>query len=244
MSDKARILVVDDDDLMRGTISAVLKNDGFDTEEARDASGIVTTLKTREVDLVVLDLMLGADDGLVIAREIRANSRVPIIMLTGKTDVIDRVVGLEIGADDYITKPFHNREFLARVKSVLRRSSERADSASTHALAPATEIAHFGEWVLDLSSGHLTGRDGEPVTLTTYEYQVLTVFVRHPKRALTRSQILDLVADRDWEPFDRSIDVLIGKLRRKLNDDARAPRYVRTMRNIGYMFISDVSFSR
>jgi len=238
------ILIVEDDEILRDTVRIILEAEGYSVHQAASSLEMRSVLDANAIDLVLMDLVLGQEDGFAITRELRSVSDIPIIILTGKNDVIDRIVGLEIGADDYITKPFHNREFTARIKSVLRRYSVNA-AAPVQALTKATppEKATFGGWTFDLASGELVAPSAERVVLTTYELQVLSVFVRHAKRALSRSQIMDLVANREWDPFDRSLDVLIGKLRRKLGEDIRQPRLIRTMRNIGYMFMADVTLA-
>lgn len=240
MSERGNILVVDDDDEMRKTVSAVLKYEGFSVIGARDGEGMYSALSTNDIELIVLDLTLGKDNGLNLTRDLRTHSKIPIVMLTGKDEVIDKVVGLELGADDYITKPFSNRELVARIGSVIRR----CQGTETSVPDSSGEIAGFDGWELGLVSANLKDSNGNTVLLTTYEYQVLLVFVRHHKRVLSRSWIMDMVADRDWNPVDRSLDVVIGKIRKKLNDDPRNPSYIRTVRNIGYIFIADVTISK
>jgi DNA-binding response OmpR family regulator len=186
-------------------------------------------------DLVVLDLRLpGGEDGLILAQKLREESEVAIIMLTGRSDSIDKVVGLELGADDYVTKPFEPRELLARIRSVLRRAKVKGE----HAGGPGgdEDIVEFSGWVLNLTRRSLTDESGRAVELTTYEFELLAILARRPGRPLSRDQILALVANRQWGPDDRSIDVLIGKLRHKLHDNPRAPRLIKTVRGIGYLF--------
>lgn len=240
MASGAIILVVEDDSDMRETVSAILLREGYRVQEASDGPGMRGILAQSHIDLVILDLLLPGESGLDLARELRQSSDIPLIMLTGKDNVIDKVVGLEIGADDYITKPFHARELVARIGTVLRRVHAGARNAGLETGEGSPDAIRFGEWTLDLRGHRLTGYDSDVVLLTTYEFQVLSTLVQRPGKVLTRDQIMDLVADREWNPLDRSIDVLIGKIRRKLGDDSRNPKFIRTVRNIGYMFIGDV----
>ena len=242
--DDVRVLIVDDDDGILTSVSAILKTEGYAVLTATSGTEMSAVLANYRVDLILLDLVLGKEDGFALARDLRAASDVPIVMLSGLDEVIDRVVGLEIGADDYITKPFHVREFKARIKTVLRRYAIGGTGMSVgFQSSPANEVK-FNDWRFNLESGELKDPDDNEVALTTYEFQVLNVFVRNSKRVLSRSQILDFIAHRDWDPFDRSVDVLIGKLRKKLKDDPRQPKLIRTMRNIGYMFVADVRCSK
>lgn len=237
MVNLSHVLIVDDDPEIRLTVARILERDGITTTEAGDGEEMRRRISEQEPDLVILDLMLPGDDGLTLARELRVNSNIPIIMLTGKDDVVDKIVGLEMGADDYVTKPFHSRELLARVKSVLRRQPP----PSAGEPEDTRNLVEFHGWVLDLDSQGLTSPDGTPVGLTSYEFQVLSVLAQRPNRGLSRNQILDLVADREWDPFDRSIDVLIVKIRRKLKDDPKNPTCIKTLRNFGYMFIGEAT---
>lgn len=231
------ILVVEDDPDMREIVCTSLSQDGFRVLEAGDAAQMRRVLAQSDIDLVILDLVLPGESGFDLARELRKNSDIPMIMVTGRGDVIDKVVGLELGADDYITKPFFPRELVARVRTVLRRTRPKLRGAPLNSVKTPPQTIRFGPWVLDLSGQRLTKSTGESVTLTTYEFQVLSVLAQHPGKALSRDQIMDLVAEREWNPFDRSIDVLIGKVRKKLGDDSRDPRFIRTVRNMGYMFL-------
>ncbi len=234
--DRARlILVVDDDPRICRLLSRYLTREGYEVETAVDGRQMEQSLADRAFDMVILDLNLpGGEDGLSLARRLRASSEVSIIMLTGKDDPVDKVVGLEIGADDYVTKPFERRELLARIRSVLRRSGARAGASGTE----DPLVIGFDGWSLDLTRQELTSPLGQKVELTAYEYQLLSHLAQRPGRVLTRDQILDLLANRLWAPFDRSIDVLIGKLRRKLGDDPRHPSIIKTVRGAGYVFVA------
>lgn len=240
MSNKDLVLVVDDERDMRDMVCRALQKEGFRTVEAGNGADMRTALKRRDINLVLLDIMLPDTDGFSLAREIRQTSDIPIMMLTGRDDVVDKVAGLEIGADDYITKPFHARELTARVKTILRRSSGGDGSPVKKDQSPGKQ-AVFDGWALDLGAFKLVSPEGEDVGLTSYEFQVLSVLVTNAKRILSRDQIMDMVAEREWNPYDRSIDVLIGKIRKKLSDDPAQPKFVKTVRGLGYMFVADVS---
>ncbi|MDH5232094.1 MAG: response regulator [Gammaproteobacteria bacterium] len=231
-----QILIVDDDEDIRITIGRILGRDGCSVSEAGNGDEMRSIIAANNIDLIILDLMLPGEDGLSLARDLSGNN-IPFIMLTGKDDVVDKIVGLELGADDYITKPFHARELTARVAAVLRRIGVGMQQDSSTATPSEDKIISFGEWSFNPTTGHLVSNDGNEVTLTTFEFQVLAVLATRPNRPLNRDQILDLVAEREWDPYDRSIDVLIGKIRKKLNDDPKNPKHIKTLRNLGYMFI-------
>jgi two-component system, OmpR family, response regulator len=233
----SEILVVDDDPEIRHLLLAALGREGFSVSEAADAAGARARLKSGGIDLITLDLTLGADDGLAFAREVRSRSDVPIIMVTGKGDAIDRVVGLELGADDYVTKPFNLREVVARVRAVLRRHEPaRAQSNSPH----HHECYRFDGFKLDVTSRVLTTASGEVCALTTGEFNLLELFVRRPQRVLTRDEIMDILKGHDWSPIDRSIDALVVRLRKKIEPDTNAPTHIKTVRGVGYVFSTDV----
>lgn len=193
-------------------------------------------LDQARIDLIVLDLMLPGADGMELCRTLRVHSRIPVIMLTARGDEMDRILGLEMGADDYLAKPFSARELLARIKVVLRRTREMPGDP----LADAPEKLAFSGWTLNTRTQHLTSPVGVVVPLSNLEYQLLHVLLTHPNRALTRDQLLDLTQGKDSGPFDRSIDVLIGRLRRRLGDDAKQPELIKTVRGRGYLLASKV----
>ena len=238
MSKVPKILIVDDDSRVVRTVSRFLRREGYDVMEANDGSEMRQRLASDPVDLVILDLMMPGEDGLTLARELRSRSNAGIIMLTAKTDTVDKVVGLELGADDYVTKPFDQRELLARVHTVLRRAKQPA----TVVASPQTKVAHFDGWRLDLIAHDLCSPTGDAVHLTSNQFQLLASLVTRPNRVLTRGEILDVIAGRDWSPMDRSIDVLIGKLRRKIERDPRSPALIKTIRGVGYKFTATVDF--
>lgn len=233
------ILIVDDDREIRELVSSYLKKNGLRVTVAADGRQMRAFLETDSVDLIVLDIMMPGDDGLVLCRELRASKHktTPILMLTARNDETDRIVGLEMGADDYLAKPFAARELLARIKAVLRR---------TRMLPPNLQITEvgqllvFGDWQLDTTARHLLDKDGTAIALSGAEYRLLRVFVDHPQRVLNRDQLLNLTQGRESELFDRSIDLLVSRLRQRLNDDAREPAYIKTVRSEGYVLAMPV----
>ena len=240
MDAPAHILIVDDDRQLLGLLASYLEGCGYKVSTARDGPGMRAKLEASRVDLIVLDLMLPGEDGLSLCRDLRARGvrQIPILMLTARGDEADRIVGLEMGADDYLAKPFASRELLARIRAVLRR---------THMLPPNLEPVHhagqlaFGDWVLDTRARHLVDAHGTLVSLTGGEYRLLRVLLDHPHRVLTRDQLLNLTQGRDADAFDRSIDLLVSRLRQRLREDAREPRYIKTVRSEGYVFCADVA---
>jgi DNA-binding response OmpR family regulator len=232
------ILIVDDDPRLCRALARYFRQEGYDVRTATSGKEMRERLATEKPSLVILDLTLPDEDGFSLARELRSTSEVAIVILTGKADATDKVVGLELGADDYVTKPFNDRELLARVRSVLRRTSHEARGKSES----AGSIAHFAGWCFDLGSYELTSPEGDLVALTPHEFQLLSAFVRHGHRVLTREAIRELVAGRDWSPEDRSVDVLVGKLRKKIERDPQAPRLIDTVRGVGYKLTPTVQF--
>ena len=231
----AHILVVDDDREIRDLISRFLVKHGLRVTTARDGVEMMRTLDAAAIDLVVLDLMLPGEDGLSLCRRLRATTSLPVIMLTAMGEDTDRIVGLEMGTDDYLPKPFNPRELLARVKAVLRRVN------SLGASAPKGDIARFDGWTLDLGARRLASPQGEEVELSTGEYDLLLAFATHPRRVLSRDQLLDLARGRSAAPFDRSIDIQVMRLRRKIEADPKEPRLIKTVRGGGYMFAAEVT---
>ena len=232
-----KILVVDDDPKMRKLLRACLEADGFGVVEARDCASAHTEMQAAPISLVTLDLNLGMDNGFDLAREITRDHHVPIIMVTGRSDVIDRVVGLEIGADDYIVKPFHPREMVARVRTVLRRAGRAAETPLPEADAVTYE---FDGMQADPSRLELRDRDGALVELTGGDFRLLSVFLDAPGRVLSRDMILDRLHGRDWSPYDRSIDNQVARLRKKIEVDPANPRLIKTVRGVGYTMAAPV----
>jgi len=232
-----RILVVDDDRRLCRFLARFLSDEGYAISAAHDGQAMLRLVADSMFDLIILDLGFPrGEDGMTLARRLRAQYSTPLIMLSGKSATIDKVVCLELGADDYVTKPFEPRELLARIRTVLRRvgvrvEPNRADPVSSH---PSTIT--FRGWRLDLERRELYSPEMRPVELTSREFELLAALARRPGRVLSRDQILDIIANRSWTPYDRSIDVLIGKLRRKVRDDARGTRLIKTVRGVGYVF--------
>ena len=237
---KTRVLVVDDDQRLRELVVRYLAEQGFDVRAVPDAASMDKQLARERYDLVVLNLMLPGEDGLAICRRLRsangAQSNGPaIVMLTAKGDEVDRIVGLEMGADDYLPKPFNPRELVARVNAVLRR---RQPAGPPGAPATDTEIHRFGAFEFNLATRQLE-KEGKPVALTTGEYSVLKVLVQHPRTPLSRDKLMELARGREYGVFDRSIDVQISRLRKIVEDDHAHPRHIQTVWGFGYVFVPD-----
>jgi two-component system OmpR family response regulator len=229
------LLIVDDDPGLRELLADYLGRNGFRVSGVADGRGLWAALEQNPADLIILDLMLPGDDGLVLCRNLRARSQIPIIMLTARGDDTDRIVGLEMGADDYLPKPFNPRELLARIKVVLRRTRNMPND-----LGEARRF-HFAGWTLDVAARQLVAPDEVLTPLGTSEYRLLRVFLDHPQRVLNRDQLLDLTQGREATPFDRSIDVQVSRLRRRLRDDPREANIIKTIRNEGYLLAAHVS---
>jgi two-component system phosphate regulon response regulator OmpR len=230
-----RILVVDDDPAVRELIREYLSDHGYAVAEADGAAAMRARLQEQVPDVVLLDVGLPGEDGLSLARHLREHHDIGIIMVSGAGETVDRIVGLEVGADDYVSKPFDPRELHARIKSVLRRyqrasSGAPAPSASDHRIA-------VGQCMLNTVSRQLFGPDGNEIPLTAMEFDLLQAFIERPGRPLSRDQILTHTQNRDWDPFDRSIDIRIARLRRKIEDDPDNPRLIKTVRGVGYMYV-------
>lgn len=227
-----RILVVDDDPALRELLTTYLAANGFAVEAVGDGAAMRTALAGGLPDAIVLDLMLPGEDGLALTRAVRTQSNLPILMLSARGEEVDRVIGLEVGADDYLAKPFGPRELLARLRALLRRGQPAADAV---AAAAATGQQHFGPFTLDLAGRRLL-RAGTEVHLTSAEFDLLAVFVARPNRVLSRDSLVDQLKGYDRDPFDRSIDIRVTRLRRKIETDPAAPVYIRTVRGEGYLF--------
>jgi DNA-binding response OmpR family regulator len=234
-----RILIVDDDPRIRQMVTRYFEDEGFVVTGASDGASMRKALADYTIDLILLDLVLpNSEDGLALAREVRATSDVPIVMLTGRDDVVDRIIGLEVGADDYIPKPFHLREVLARVRSILRRRRPVE--------APQVEIGQvfaFDGWRLEISRRRLLNPNDEEVELTTGEFDMLTVMIRNAGRVLTRDMLMDQTRGRQMEAFDRAIDAQIARLRKKIESNPTHPVLIRSVRGVGYIFTAETSAS-
>ncbi len=247
MADFPHILIVDDDREIRELLSTFLQKHGYTTASVADGTEMYQQLKLQSHDLIVLDLMLPGEDGLSLCRQLRATSTIPIIMLTAVDEDMDRIIGLEMGADDYVTKPFNPRELLARIKAVLRRTDyAQAVDSGTNVSAPGVQTFQFEGWVLDLGRRELRTAATEPsqqgtlVSLTAGEFDLLLAFVEHPQRVLTRDQLLDYTKGYGTASFDRSIDVQLSRLRRKIETNPKEPILIKTVRGGGYLFTPPV----
>ena len=239
MSQVPHIIVVDDEASTREMVGEYLSTHGFQVSQCDGGAALREVLKKATADLIVLDLNMPEEDGLSIVRDLKARSRVPIIMLTATASAIDRVVGLELGADDYLAKPCELRELVARIRSVLRRSQTAAPGASAASEGPSVRTVRFGTKWLDLDAHVLRDDDGNEHPLTTSEFTLLKAFADNPKRVLSRERLLDLANARDPEAFDRAIDVRITRIRRKIEPDPDHPSIIRTVRGAGYVFSPD-----
>jgi two-component system OmpR family response regulator len=239
MDSTDHILIVDDDREIRQLLATYLGNNGLRTSVAANGREMNAILASYSIDLIVLDIMLPGQDGLSLCRDLRASKwkAIPILMLTARGDETDRIIGLEMGADDYLAKPFAAREVLARVKAILRRSRMLPPNLQ---ITVAGTVFAFGDWKLDTVARHLVDTQGVIVALSGAEYRMLQVFLDHPQRVLTRDQLLNLTQGRDLDIFDRSIDLIVSRLRQRLRDDAREPKYIKTVRNEGYVLATSV----
>jgi two-component system OmpR family response regulator len=235
MANDAHILIVDDNAEMRDLLGRTLRREGYRVSAAGDGKGMRAALADERIDLVLLDLMLPGEDGMTLCRDLRASSTLPVIMLTAKGEELDRVLGLKMGADDYIPKPFSTLELLARIEAVLRRAKGSAPTAE-----PPRRV-RFAGWILDVDRRELVSAEGTVVPLSSGEFSLLQVLVERPRRVLSREQLLDLARGRSAVAFDRSIDTQVSRLRRKIEDDAKSPELIKTVWGGGYMLAADVS---
>jgi DNA-binding response OmpR family regulator len=222
------VLIIDDDEKLNSLLEDYLANFGFDVTAVTSPVDGLDILEKEPPDIIILDIMLPEMDGFEVCKEIRKTSSVPILMLTARGEVTDRIVGLEIGADDYLPKPFEPRELVARLQTILRRSKERVKS----------DKIKFGNLIIDLNKQTVL-LDDEQIDLTTMEFEVLSLFARNPGKVMTRDRIMERTHDMEWEAFNRTVDVLISRLRQKLNDDPQQPKYFKTIWGKGYKFIGD-----
>lgn len=237
MEDKQEhLLVVDDDREIRELLADYLERQGYRMSTAANGGEMRRALDAAPIDLVILDVMMPGEDGLTLCRELRAHSSLPIIMLTARGEPVDRIVGLEMGADDYLAKPFEPRELLARIRSVLRR----ARALPFNHREEEGRLFHFADWTLEVETRQLIAPDGVAVALSGSEYRLLRTFIDHAGRVLNRDQLLNFTRGRDADPFDRSIDLAVSRLRQKLRDDAREPKLLKTVRNEGYVLTAPV----
>jgi len=235
---RPHIVVVDDDQQIRELLSQVLDQYGFSTRAVADGRELTRALAEQPADLIVLDLMLPGEDGLAICRELRTRSTTPVIMLTARGESVDRVVGLEVGADDYVAKPFDPRELIARIRTVLRRAS-----AAPGAQATRLRGWSFDGWNFDAVRRELRDPEGAIVALSSLEFRLLELLLQHANQVLTRDRIMEATAGRPADPFERRIDIAISRLRARLRDDGREPRLIKTVRNRGYVLTAEISTS-
>ncbi|MGQ0530524.1 MAG: response regulator [Panacagrimonas sp.] len=233
------ILIVDDDAEIRRLLEEYLGANGYRVSAVRDGRAMWASLDKAKPDLIVLDLMLPGEDGLVLCRNLRSRSEIPVIILSARGEETERIVGLEMGADDYLAKPFAPRELLARIKVVLRRTRALPENLQ----ADDARSFHFAGWSLDTTRRSLLAPDGVVTPLSGAEYRLLHIFLSHPQRVLTRDQLMDMMKGRESEAFDRSIDVQVSRLRRRLREDAREPALIKTVRAEGYVFACDVQLN-
>jgi two-component system torCAD operon response regulator TorR len=229
------VAVVDDEPLIQATLAAYFQNAGFGVRAIDTADGLRRLMQRERVDFILLDIRRPDGDGLALMRDIRAESDVPVILVTGCADEADRIIGLEFGADDYITKPFSPREVLARVNTVLRRTRVAPEAARK------SRVRHFAGWCLDLEQHRLTAPSGEVVRLTAAEFEILSALVCHPGRIMSRNDLLDVMASRQWDQNDRTVDVLVGRVRRKIEADPGKPKLIVTEYGLGYVFAEKVA---
>jgi two-component system OmpR family response regulator len=230
------ILVVDDDPELRQLLRDHLGAHGYDVLLAADGKEMWQRLGESRADLVVLDLMLPGDDGLTLCRDLRARTALPVLMLSARGDEMDRVIGLEVGADDYIAKPFSPRELLARIKSILRRVGEIGRKETV----PERQLP-LGDWLLDLDARYLINPESVVVSVSSGEFKLLKLFAENPNRVLSRDQLLEVLAGREAGPYDRTVDVMVSRLRRRLGDDGREPALIKTVRSEGYLLVASTA---
>ncbi|MDR3213567.1 MAG: response regulator [Azoarcus sp.] len=244
MSSQDHILIVDDDRDIRTLLADYLEKQGLRCTTAADGREMRSALDTHRIDLIVLDIMMPGEDGLTLCRNLRAsdgpNADTPVLMLTARGEDMDRIIGLEMGADDYLSKPFVPRELYARVRAILRRARALPPNLAGTPAAQAREL-HFAHWRLDTVARHLIDGNGAIVALSGAEYRMLNVFLTHPQRILSRDQLMEFTQGREADVFDRSIDLLISRLRQRLGDNAREPAIIKTVRNEGYILACDVT---
>jgi len=237
-NENAHILVCDDENDVREMLKEYLEKRGFKVSEAGNGVELRDVLEKEEIDLILLDINMPGEDGLSILRSVRAEKDICVVMLTAAGEVVDRIIGLEMGADDYLGKPVDLRELEARVKAVLRR---RESSKMTSAKSTNSKTAAFGDCRLDLEAAKLFGGDGLEIAITAMEFSLLKVFAENPKRVLNRDQILEQAHDRGWDPFDRSVDIRISRIRRKIEPIPEKPQIIKTIRGIGYLYDPEVA---
>lgn len=235
----ASVLSVDDDENLQTVVSHYLTEEGYEVFCALNGEEMKGYLTSQDIDVVLLDMVLPDTDGLTLISQIRSQKKIPIIVVSGKSDTTEKIIGLEMGADDYMTKPFEMRELTARIKAVLRRVSEDAAENDASNDDNKTQKVKFGPWLLDRARFELKNESGDVADLTTGEFQLLEALVLAPNRVLSREHLFELTREGEFDAFDRAIDVQVGRLRKKLDDDTKNPQYIKTVRGIGYMFCAE-----
>ncbi|NNF77828.1 MAG: response regulator [Rhizobiales bacterium] len=230
------IVVCDDEPDIRDTVSEYLELQGYRVSPVDGGQALRELVDKEDIDVVILDIMMPGEDGLSLARFLRERGDTGIIMLTASGETVDRIIGLEMGADDYLAKPVDLRELLARIKAVLRRTTVQAAAPGASSASSSQGVVHFGNCLLDIEQHKLFAADGEEIAITAMEFNLLKVFADHSGRVLNRDQLLEMAHDRDWDPFDRSIDIRISRLRKKIERDPAKPQIIKTVRGVGYIF--------
>lgn len=239
---KATVLSVDDDQGLQTVVSHYLSGEGYETLSATSGKQMLEVLKTNTPNIILLDLVLPDTDGISILAQMRGMQKIPVIVVSGKSDTTEKIVCLEMGADDYMTKPFEMRELSARIKAVLRRAEDVPASHQPAAVEQNNQI-RFADWVLDRSQFQLFDKKGHSADLTTGEYKLLEALVSAPHKVLSRERLFELTRESDYDSFDRAVDIQIGRLRKKLDDDPKEPQFIKTVRGVGYMFCGEIKQS-
>ncbi len=241
MADEARVLIVDDEPDIREIVGLMLEDAGYKVFSLPSGDGLADMVRDNDIDLVILDLGLPGADGLTLTRELKAQSNVGVVILSGRAETTEKIIGLEVGADDYLSKPFEPRELLARVRSVLRRLAAVPVAEDPQPeVTPETQSYSFRDWRFDVLSRTLTDPEGGMVTLSSGEFNLLKALVEHPNRVLSRDQLLDFTHGMDTPAFDRSVDVQVVRLRKKIEPNPQKPEFIKTVRNAGYIFATKV----
>lgn len=233
------LAIVDDDKEIRELLTDLLQQYGYNAFDASNGDELYQLLENEKIDLIILDIRMPGEDGFTICQNIRKTSKIPIVMLTANGEEMDRIIGLEMGADDYLPKPFNPRELVARVRAVLRRTTDGAESEKIM-IGTAVEVFKFAGWQLDTATRKLTSPDGLDISITAGEYTLLMTFLERPKRVLSRDQLLEITHNRQAGPFDRSIDIQVSRLRQKIEEDPKEPTLIKTVRGGGYMLTAPV----
>ena len=236
---KATVLSVDDDEGLQTVVSHYLTGEGYNTLSARTGKQLMDILQDNTPNIILLDLVLPDTDGISLLAQLRTRVKgIPVIVVSGKSDTTEKIVCLEMGADDYMTKPFEMRELSARIKAVLRRSDDKPATPAQE--ETSSSQVRFGEWILDRAQFQLFDLNGASADLTTGEYKLLDAMVSAPNKVMTRERLFELTRESDYDSFDRAVDIQVGRLRKKLNDDPKEPHYIKTVRGVGYMFCGEI----